>query len=69
MEQKILNVFNKLEEKTQEQSPVYFTKRIGTTLYRVNVFFDESAEKSMEDKILHLLSNDLSLETIGNNDN
>lgn len=69
MEQKNLNVFNKLEEKTQEQNPVYFTKRIGTTLYQVNVFFDESAVKSVEDKLLHLLSNDLSLGAIGNNDN
>ena len=27
-----------------------FTKRIGTTVYQVNVFFDENAEKSFEEK-------------------
>lgn len=58
-----------MEQKKQEQNPGSFSKRIGTTLYQVNVFFDESVEKSVEDKLLHLLSNDLSLGAIGNNDN
>ena len=46
-----------------------FTKRIGTTVYQVNVFFDENAEKSFEEKLMHLMSTDLSLGEIGNSDN
>ena len=58
-----------MEQKKVQENANRFTRRIGTTLYQVNVFFDESAEKSVEDKLLHLLSNELSLVTISNNDN
>ena len=58
-----------MEQKKVQENVKQFTRRIGTTLYQVNVFFDESAEKSVEDKLLHLLSNELSLVTISNNDN
>jgi hypothetical protein len=35
-----------------------FCKRIGPTLYEVNVYFDEAGRDSVEDKILRLVSNE-----------
>lgn len=46
-----------------------FTRQIGTTVYQVNVIFNENAMESFEDKLLHLLKNDLSLGEASNNDN
>lgn len=36
-----------------------FIKRIGNTTYRVNVFFKESENETMEDKLLHLVNMDI----------
>lgn len=58
-----------MEKKMEQTGSNTFTKRIGTTVYQVNVFFDENAEKSFEEKLMHLMSNDLSLGVISNNDN
>lgn len=41
-----------------------FQRQIGTTLYQVNVIFSKQTEESFEDKLLHLLKNDLSLRHI-----
>ena len=49
-----------MEQKKQESGSNSFTKRIGTTVYQVNVFFDEDAKTSVEDKLMRLISNDLS---------
>ena len=49
-----------MEQKKQELGSNSFTKRIGTTVYQVNVFFDEDAKTSVEDKLMRLISNDLS---------
>jgi len=35
-----------------------FTKRIGSTLYEVNVYFNEAAKESLEQKIFRLIAND-----------
>ena len=35
-----------------------FIKRIGSTLYEVNVYFNEAAKESLEDKIFRLISNE-----------
>jgi len=35
-----------------------FTKRIGSTLYEVNVYFCEAGKESLEDKIFRLAEND-----------
>ena len=56
-----------MEKKMEQTGNNTFTKRIGTTVYQVNVFFDENAEKSFEEKLMHLMSNDLSLGEISNN--
>lgn len=37
-----------------------FQRQIGTTVYQVNVIFSKQTEESFEDKLLHLLKNDLS---------
>ena len=58
-----------MEKKMEQTGSNTFTKRIGTTVYQVNVFFDENAEKSFEEKLMHLMSNDLPLGEISNNDN
>ena len=49
-----------MEQTKQELGSNSFTKRIGTTVYQVNVFFDEDAKTSVEDKLMRLISNDLS---------
>ena len=56
-----------MEKKMEQTGNNTFTKRIGTTVYEVNVFFDENAEKSFEEKLMHLMSNDLFLVEISNN--
>ena len=35
-----------------------FTKRIGSTVYNVGVYFKQDAKETMEDKILRLIRND-----------
>ena len=58
-----------MEKKMEQTGNNTFTKSIGTTVYEVNVFFDENAEKSFEEKLMHLMSNDLSLGETSNSDN
>lgn len=36
-----------------------FTKRIGATIYVVNVHFAETDSVTAEDKLLHLIRNDI----------
>lgn len=36
-----------------------FTKRIGTATYVVNVHFSETDSATLEDKLLHLIRNDV----------
>jgi hypothetical protein len=35
-----------------------FTKRIGSTTYRVRVHFSETSKETMNDKIMRLIKND-----------
>ena len=56
-----------MEKKMEQTGNNTFIKRIGTTVYQVNVFFDENAEKSFEEKLMHLMANDSSLGEISNN--
>ena len=44
-------------EKINAQSS-RFCQRIGSTLYEVNVYFNEAAKESLEDKIFRLVSNE-----------
>ena len=36
-----------------------FTKRIGSTVYEVGVYFNQDAKETMNEKILRLIKNDL----------
>ncbi|MGO5232326.1 transposon-encoded TnpW family protein [Thermoguttaceae bacterium LCP21S3_D4] len=36
-----------------------FTKKIGKTTFRVNVYFAENTTATFEDKLLHLMANDI----------
>jgi len=36
-----------------------FTKRIGSTVYNVALYFNHNATETMDDKILRLIKNDL----------
>lgn len=47
----------------KEQTPCEprsFTKRIGSTNYRVSVHFSKTSRETMNDKILRLIKNDTS---------
>jgi hypothetical protein len=36
----------------------YMTRRIGSTTYRVKVIFDDTAQETMEEKILRMIRNE-----------
>lgn len=42
-----------------EQGRASFTKKIGQTTFRVNVYFAENTTATFEDKLLHLMENDI----------
>ncbi len=41
-----------------------FTKRIGATTYVVNVHFAETDSATMEDRLLHLIKNDIRVNSL-----
>ena len=43
----------------KEQVTSSFTQRKGQTTYKVNVFFAENTTATFEDKLLHLMANDI----------
>jgi len=43
--------------------PNRFTKRIGSTVYKVNVSFRQDAKETIDDKLMRLMRND---EQLGN---
>lgn len=47
------------QTKTMEQVTSTFTKKVGQTTYKVNVFFAENTTSTFEDKLLHLVVNDI----------
>lgn len=44
---------------SKERAMSYLTKKIGQTTYKVNVFFAENTTSTFEDKLLHLMANDI----------
>ena len=52
-----MNMINNQAVKTP-QEPCRFEKRVGSTLYLVNVHFSESSKETMEDKILRLVKSE-----------
>jgi len=41
--------------------PYHFTKRIGSTVYSVNVSFKHDAKETIDEKILRLMRNDVQI--------
>ena len=48
----------KAEREINNAQSSRFCQRIGSTLYEVNVYFNEAAKETLEDKILRLVSNE-----------
>ena len=48
----------KAEREMNNAQSSRFYKRIGSTLYEVNVHFNEAAKETMEDKIFRLISSE-----------
>lgn len=46
-------------ESKKETKSNRFTKRIGATTYVVNVHFAEAGSATVEDRLLHLIRNDI----------
>ena len=44
---------------SKERTMSSFSKRKGQTTYKVNVFFAENTTATFEDKLLHLMANDI----------
>jgi hypothetical protein len=42
----------------EPQEPYRLTKRIGSTVYEVSVYFNQDAKETMNDKILRLIRNE-----------
>lgn len=49
----------KMENEKSKNDVNGFAKQIGTTIYQVNVFFDEQATLGFEEKMWRLISNDM----------
>jgi hypothetical protein len=48
-----------LKSFTTDPEPIAFSHKIGSTLFQVNVHYDEASAESLEDKIFRMLKNDL----------
>lgn len=46
----------KIEAKNDESN--YVVKQIGSTLYKIKIYFSETAKESMEEKLLRIIKND-----------
>lgn len=51
-----------------EQEMSSFTKKIGQTTFKVNVYFAENRTATFEDKLLHLMANDIAGGRVATND-
>ena len=49
-----------MNEKKDTLKENVITRRIGSTTYKLKVFFSETAKETMEDKILRMIKNEVS---------
>ena len=47
-----------MNEKNNNLKENVITRRIGSTTYKLKVFFSETAKETMEDKILRMIKNE-----------
>ena len=40
-------------------TPAVITRRIGSTTYKLKIYFNENAKETMEDKILRMIQNEV----------
>ena len=45
--------------KNENSNFSYMTRRIGSTIYKVRVVFNESGTETMEDKVLRIIRNEV----------
>ena len=45
--------------KPAQANPPMFTKRIGSTVYRVSIHFNDTSTETVEDKILRLMKSEV----------
>jgi len=50
---------NTANNQTTTPEPFVLQRRIGSTLYRVNLHFNPDSKETLDDKVLRLLKNDL----------
>ena len=51
-------VNTKNQKEITPQEPYRFTKRLGSTTYRVGVHFSKTSKETMNDKIIRLIKNE-----------
>ena len=54
-----------IERKEVNAQSGRFCKRIGSTLYEVNVYFNEAAKETLEDKIYRMVANEALINPVG----
>ena len=58
MQNSLNNTANPQGENPQTEPPI-FSKRIGSTVYNVSVYFSQSSNETIEDKLLRLIKNEV----------
>ena len=53
-----MNVKNPTVKNYIPQEPYRFSKRLGSTVYEVNVYFNQDTKETMNDKIMRLVRNE-----------
>ena len=54
-----------MNEKNNNLKENVITRRIGSTTYKLKVFFSETAKETMEDKILRMIKNESLTNDVG----
>lgn len=50
---------NTTKNPTTNPKPITFTHKIGSTLFQVNVHYDNAGKESLEDKILRMMHSEI----------
>jgi hypothetical protein len=53
-----MNVKNLTVKKHLPLEPYHYKKRVGSTVYEVNLYFNQDAKETMNDKIMRLIRNE-----------
>jgi len=54
-----MQTVNTVASATNEAKPIKMYKRIGSTVYEVQVYFNQDAKETMDAKILRLIKNEV----------